>query len=49
MEKPKKTIEQRTQELERRGVLVGPRERRIPFKGDVHVPGALKRFLEERD
>lgn len=42
-------MEQRTRELERRGVLVGPRERRIPFKGGVYVPGALKRFLEERD
>ena len=42
------TIEQRTQELERRGVLVGPREPRTPFEGGVHVPGALKTFLEER-
>ena len=43
------TIEQRTQELERRGVLVGPREPRIPFEGGVHVAGALETFLEERD
>ena len=43
------TIEERTEELERRGVLVGRREPRVPFRGGVHVPGALKRFLEERD
>ena len=42
------TIEERTEELERRGVLVGPREPRTPFEGGVHMPGALKRFLEER-
>ena len=49
LEKPETTIEQRTRELERLGVLVGPRERRIPFEEGTHVPGALKRFLEERD
>ena len=43
------TIEQRTQELERRGVLVGPSGSRIPFEAGVHMPGALERFLEERD
>ena len=42
------TIEERTEELERRGVLVGRREPRVPFKGGVYVPGALKGFLEER-
>ena len=42
------TIEERIEELERRGVLVGPREPRVRFKEGVHVPGALKRFLEER-
>ena len=42
------TIEERTEELERRGVLVGPRKPRTPFEVGVHVPGALKRFLEER-
>ena len=49
IEKPKTTMEQRTRDLERRGVLIGPRERRMPFEGGVHVPDALKRFLEERD
>ena len=42
------TIEDRTEELERRGVLVGRREPRVPFDSGVYVPGALKRFLEER-
>ena len=49
IEKPRATMEQRTRDLERRGVLVGPRERRTPFEGGAYVPGALKRFLEERD
>ena len=43
------TIKQRTEQLERRGVLVGPREPRTPFEGGVYVAGALKTFLEERD
>ena len=44
----RKQIEQRTEELERRGVLVGPREPRSPFEGGVYVVGALKTFLGER-
>ena len=43
------TIEQRTLELEQKGVLVGPRERRVPYEVGVHVPGALENFLRERD
>ena len=42
------TIEQRTLELERKGVLVGPRERRVSYEGGVHVPSALQTFLRER-
>ena len=42
------TIEQRLQELERRGVLVGSREPRTPFEGGVCVDGALDTFLKER-
>ena len=49
VEKAKTAIEQRTQELERRGALSAPRGPRVAFEGGVHVPGALKRFLEERD
>ena len=41
-------MEQRTRELEGRGALVGRRERRMPYEGGIHVPGAMKRFLEER-
>ena len=41
-------IEQRMQELERRGVLVGPRKPRTPFEGGVYVDGALDTFLKER-
>ena len=44
----RKQLEQRTEELERRGVLVGPREPRTPFEGGVYVAGALKTFLGER-
>ena len=42
------TTEQRLQELERRGVLVGPRKPRTPFEGGVYVDGALDTFLKER-
>ena len=42
------TTEQRVQELERRGVLVGPRKPRTPFEGGVCVDGALDTFLKER-
>ncbi len=43
------TIEERLQELERRGVIVGTRETRRSFDGSVYVAGALATFLEERD
>ena len=48
-EKRKQTLEERIKELELRGVLVGPRKKRTPFKLGEHVPGALERFLAERD
>ena len=41
-------MEWRVQELERRGVLVGPRRPRTPFEGGVYVDGALDTFLKER-
>ena len=47
--KPPQTLEDRIREMELRGVLVGPRERRVPFKGGENIPGALERFLAERD
>lgn len=47
---PKATgIEARMAELEARGVLTPARSRRRKFKPVIHRPGALKRFLEERD
>ena len=45
----KTTIEARLDALERRGVLVRqPGERKL-MKGGHHVPGALERFLADRD
>ncbi len=49
LEKRKQTLEERIRELELRGVLVGPRKKRTPFKLGERVPGALERFLAERD
>ena len=49
LETHKQTQEERDRELERRGVLVGPRQKRVPFKGGEYIPGALERFLAERD
>ena len=43
------TMEQRINELRRRGVLSGPVDRTAPIKPIAKRPGALKRFLEERD
>ena len=45
----KRTIEERFEELRRRGVLVPARGDRKPLQGRYRVPGALQRFLEERD
>ena len=47
--KRKQTLEERIRELELRGVIVGPRKKRTPFKLGRPVPGALERFLAERD
>jgi len=43
------TMEQRINELRKRGVLSGPVDRAAPIKPIAKRPGALKRFLEERD
>ena len=48
LEERAQTLKERTQELERRGVIVGPRKKRTPFKLGKHVPGALEMFLAER-
>lgn len=42
-------IEARIKELEQRGVISQPENPNAKFKPVAHVPGALKRFLEERD
>lgn len=39
----------RLKELEARGVLVPAVDPRAPFKAIARRPGALKRFLDERD
>ena len=49
LEKPAQTLEERMRDLEMRGVLVRAKEPRKPFKIGKPVPGALARFLAERD
>ena len=44
-----KTIDQRLDDLERRGVLVGSGRARKPFAPVANRPGALERFLDERN
>ncbi|MYA19314.1 MAG: type II toxin-antitoxin system prevent-host-death family antitoxin [Chloroflexi bacterium] len=43
------TIEERLDELERRGVLIRKKGPRKPFRPLADRPGALERFLAERD
>jgi hypothetical protein len=43
------TIDQRLDDLERRGVLVRSGRTRKPFAPVADRPGTLKRFLDERD
>ena len=43
------TLEERLEAMERRGELVRARGPRRGFPVLVHRPGALKRFLDERD
>jgi antitoxin (DNA-binding transcriptional repressor) of toxin-antitoxin stability system len=42
-------IEARLKDLEERGILAPAENRKAKFKIGPRVPGALKRFLEERD
>ncbi len=44
-----KTIEERLDELRRSGVLVRSREPRAPLRPVAHIPGALERFLADRN
>ena len=43
------SIEARIEDLRARGILTGPSGPRKFFDRGTHVPGALQRFLEERD
>lgn len=43
------TIEARLDDLKRQGIVVGSDEPRKPMKAVGRRPGALKRFLAERD
>ena len=44
----KQTLEERLDEMERRGTLVPAKNPNAPIRPIAHRPGALKRFLDER-
>ena len=43
------SLEQRIEELKRRGEIIEPENPNFKWKAVAHRPGALKRFLSERD
>lgn len=43
------TIEERIEDLRARGILSGPSRPRSFFDRGTRVPGALQKFLEDRD
>ena len=45
----KKTLEEHLDELERRGVIVPARDRNAPIEPFANRPGALQRFLDDRE
>ena len=49
IQKGPRPIEERLQDLERRGILVDTGERQGPFSAIDHRPGALARFLADRE
>ena len=49
IEKTAQTIEERLEELTRRGVLTPPTGPRREFRPVAHIPGAVERFLAERE
>ena len=49
IEKAPQTIEERLEELRRRGVLIPSSGPRREFKPVAHIPGAVERFLAERE
>jgi len=46
---PKQTVEERLREMERKGTLVRARRPRPPIRRVARRPGALERFLAERN
>ena len=48
-EAPSDPFEERLAELERRGELVPPTGPMKPLRAVIHAPGALERFLADRD
>ena len=49
IEKAPQTIEERLEELRQRGVLHPPSAPRREFKPVAYIPGAVERFLAERE
>ena len=49
IEEKTKSLEEHLAELERRGVLVPAKDRNAPIRPIAHRPGALQRFLDERE
>ena len=45
----KKTLEEHLDELERRGIVSPAADPNAPLEPIAHRPGALQRFLDERD
>ena len=43
------TLEARLEEMEREGTLIRAKRPRLPFRKIADRPGALQRFLDERD
>lgn len=49
LEKRKQTLEERIREMEMREVLIRAKGPRKPFKVGKSIPGALEKFLADRD
>ncbi len=49
IEGKKKTLEEHLDDLERRGIVSPARNRNAPLEPIAHRPGALQRFLDERE
>ena len=49
IEGKKKSVEEHFADLERRGIVSPARDPNAPLEPIAHRPGALQRFLDERD